>query len=596
MTTQSQIPLAWYLPFAQNDPNRVEIPVTQGTPGNGRASQSTGFPPETMEPPESGGVPPNGEDFNGAMNQVARVAWWLLNGGLFPYNSTFATNSNINGYPNGAVLLRADLQGLWINQVDNNQVNPDSATGTTSSNNWAPLMAYGRLNLTTLTGGTTTLTYSQAAFDRLVLSGTLASNQVINVPNWIKRWTIVNNTTGAFSLTLTPAGGGSSVIVPQNGNETPVVCDGTNLSIPGQNVAAATTANQPAQMGQIQNQSGTAFAAGGAAPNYTLTTVPTLTAYAANQRFRVAFAANGTLGSNTLNIDGLGAIGLRQYDGAGNLVPATIVSGMLTDVEYNGTYMVVLDPLPQSGAVVGAVRNFQMVISAASASGTATAEELWVKTGLGGGAYLLSNFSQTINLATTGAGGMDTGAAPNNGYVAVYAIYNPSANTRALLATVSTNAIAPDVYGGANMPSGYTASALVSVWRTTAATPGLFIVGRQVDRLIVFPFYVALNAVAPTTTFTQLVVNGGVPPNGKTCQGVIAMVASSTAGGSAQVASDSSGSGAQAVAIGGTGVGANASFANVPVQINGSNFPTLFYAAPGGGVTNMSINISGYTF
>jgi hypothetical protein len=255
MTTQSQLPLKWYVPFASGAaPGQVqELPVTSADPT--RASQTLGFPPLTMQPPESGGVPPQGPDVNGGMNQIARVCWWMLNGGGFPYDATFATNANILGYPNGAVLQRADFAGEWLNLVDSNQVNPDTATGAVASNNWAPLFVpYGRLNLTSITGGTLTLTYAQAAFDRILVSGTLTSNETIVVPNWVKRWILVNNTTGGFTLTIQPVGG-TGVLIPQNATEVPIVCDGTNMSLPAYGGALtpppAVSSGQAVTFGQV---------------------------------------------------------------------------------------------------------------------------------------------------------------------------------------------------------------------------------------------------------------------------------------------------------------------------------------------------------
>lgn len=113
-------------------------------------------------------------------------------------------------------------------------------------------------------------------------------------------------------------------------------------------VGAATSAAHAPQMAQIQSQAGTAFTAAGTAPAYTLTPSPAIASYAAGQRFRVLFNANGTTGSNTININGLGAKMLMQYAADGSLVSAVITSGMLTDIEYNGTYAIVLDPLPAS--------------------------------------------------------------------------------------------------------------------------------------------------------------------------------------------------------------------------------------------------------
>ncbi|WP_322092909.1 hypothetical protein [Paraburkholderia bannensis] len=72
--------------------------------------------------------------------------------------------------------------------------------------------------------------------------------------------------------------------------------------------------------------------------------------------------------------------------------------------------------------VVGSVRNLVMNGATASASATLTAGEIIVESAPGGTAYKLASFSKTFNLATTGAGGMDTGTAPVSGFVALYAI------------------------------------------------------------------------------------------------------------------------------------------------------------------------------
>ncbi|EOG8304075.1 hypothetical protein ACLIXB_003820, partial [Yersinia enterocolitica] len=125
--------------------------------------------------------------------------------------------------------------------------------------------------------------------------------------------------------------------------------------------------------------------------------------------------------------------------------------------------------LPQLTGVVGTSRNAKMSVTSASSTATFTADELIVQTALGGLQYKLSSFSKTINLATTGVGGMDTGTVPANGFVALYAIYNPITQISALLAVNASSVVAPEVYGGSNMPAGYTASALVSVLPTSSS-------------------------------------------------------------------------------------------------------------------------------
>lgn len=287
----SQTPTRVTLPFAANGTKNPIPAASQISVTPGAASLNDGFPPLTFTPIAAGGVPPFGADFNGILNLITQTIRWEHAGGSFGYNSAFATDPNVGGYPRGALLARADNSGLWLNQTDNNTTNPD-----TGGAGWTP-----------------------------------------------------------------------------------------------------------------------AFMSG----------------------------------------------------------------------------------------VVGQARNLAMTVSAASASATLTADEIVVSSALGGQKYVLASFSKTLNLATTGAGGMDTGAAPANGFVALYAIYNPTTGTSALLATNATSAVAPNVYGGANMPSGYTASGLIGVWPTNAS--GQFVPGYQKDRRFWYSTGVSiLNASTVSTTFTSV--------------------------------------------------------------------------------------------
>jgi hypothetical protein len=145
---------------------------------------------------------------------------------------------------------------------------------------------------------------------------------------------------------------------------------------------------------------------------------------------------------------------------------------------------------------------------------------------LGAPAQTLPTFNETINLSTTGAGGMDTGAPPDSGYVAIYAIYNPTTHVSALLATNATAEIAPSVYGGAYMPVGYTSSALVSVWPTSST--GMLNMGLQIGRTIEIIRATALNTTTPYATYTALSLAAIVPPNAKSVSGVLNVNSTST--------------------------------------------------------------------
>jgi hypothetical protein len=233
-----------------------------------------------------------------------------------------------------------------------------------------------------------------------------------------------------------------------------------------------------------------------------------------------------------------------------------------------------------------------MSVTSASSTATLSADEIIVETALGGLKYQLSNFSKSVNLATTGAGGMDTGTAPVSGYVALYAIFNPTTSTSALLATNATSAKATEVYSGANMPSGYTASALVFVWPTNAS--GQLTIGEMVGRRIrgVPVSFLSTSGSGTSNSYASLSVAGCVPKNAKKIFGTITITNGTVSSfGSVGVAPTAS-VGAQTV--GGyvtTNIGPFATF-----EIDLATAQTLYYVwyAAGGGTITFSANCSGY--
>jgi len=103
--------------------------------------------------------------------------------------------------------------------------------------------------------------------------------------------------------------------------------------------------------GQLVGQEMTAFTSSGTAPAFALTPSPAITAYAAPQRFRVKFHAASPTGG-TLNVSGIGAKNLKQYDSTGSKGTAFIAANQLADVEYDGTDFVIRDPLPDPWAMM----------------------------------------------------------------------------------------------------------------------------------------------------------------------------------------------------------------------------------------------------
>jgi hypothetical protein len=104
----------------------------------------------------------------------------------------------------------------------------NGATWNTFGYGRSNLFAYTALTLS-VTGGTTTLTSAQASNTIQIYSGVLTSNQIIVVPSTVQLYTMTNNTTGSFTLTVkTAVGGGATLAIPQ-GTSLVVICDGTNV-------------------------------------------------------------------------------------------------------------------------------------------------------------------------------------------------------------------------------------------------------------------------------------------------------------------------------------------------------------------------------
>lgn len=238
-------------------------------------------------------------------------------------------------------------------------------------------------------------------------------------------------------------------------------------------------------------------------------------------------------------------------------------------------------------SAVGTARSLKMSVTAASATATLTADEIVVATALGGLSYKIGAFNKTINLATTGAGGMDTGAAPASGYVALYAIYNPNTGASALLGVNASSAIVPQVYGGANMPAGYGASALVSVWPTNASSQ--FVIGSQKDRKIQRTTVAIFNATA--ASFTAVSISAAVPPNAVSVGGFFHCITNTAGGGTLDLASDANGVGLQPVGIGGvTNLGSSGVYENLQLMTQQTiYYRTLNMGSADAYVTNYAI-------
>lgn len=219
---RSDAPSKKSVPFGINGPREAILDTTPA--GNNQASYDSGFPPITMILKSAGGLPPKGEDFNQILYELALNARWNQAGAGYQFDSTFSTG--ISGYPIGAIVQNSTGDGTWINTTDGNTNNPEVSTATPLTG-WLPLDSNGFTTKSGLTNANVTLTTLEASRERIVLSGTLTANINLIVPAWRKKWTVVNNCTGSFSVTIKTTSG-TGIAVPA-GMTAYVIGDGANV-------------------------------------------------------------------------------------------------------------------------------------------------------------------------------------------------------------------------------------------------------------------------------------------------------------------------------------------------------------------------------
>ncbi|HHK4128748.1 TPA: hypothetical protein ACQTWV_000363 [Enterobacter roggenkampii] len=230
---RSDAPSKKSVPFGINGPREEILDTTPA--GNNQASYDSGFPPITMILKSAGGLPPKGEDFNQILYELALNARWNQAGAGYQFDSTFSTG--ISGYPIGATVQNSTGDGTWINTTDGNTNNPEVATATPLTG-WLPLDRNGFTTKSGLTNANITLTTLEASRERIVLSGTLTANINLIVPAWRTKWTVVNNCTGSFNVTIKTTSG-TGVAIPAGltasvqGDGTNVIQDSNILGIPG---------------------------------------------------------------------------------------------------------------------------------------------------------------------------------------------------------------------------------------------------------------------------------------------------------------------------------------------------------------------------
>lgn len=361
----------------------------------------------------------------------------------------------------------------------------------------------------------------------------------------------------------------------------------------------------------IQKQSVSFATDTGAANAYVVSLTPALASPRGEGmviRFKVANTNTGACtvndGVSTVPIVGLALSALQggemvaggdawiqwhPYVGTGSYV-LLYCSGAPMQV-YNAAKSQQAVAMGQLTSVAGSARNLKCTVTAASATATFTADELVVETAPGGLKYQITGLNKLINLATTGAGGMDTGSAPVSGYVAIYAILNPTTGATALLGVNATSAVAPEVYSGSNLPVGYTASALISVLPTNSSSQ--FKPIEQLDRAVSFVPVTAVTSTLTSLTTTQVSVSSIIPKNAVAVSGWAQIANSSASFCSLFVSLSETLATVGSQIIGGYAT-AQGIFKNLKVTASQSFFYGISQGAGYSSVTTVAI--SGYTF
>src|ERR1700734_806258 len=116
MSSTLVTPLLIYRAFGTSaaNPTYINLPIPDASQISitvNAASFADGFPPSTMTPEASGGLPFFGQDMNGILWMISAYCANFAAGALSAYNATLS--GLISGYPVGCVLVNANGNGVW---------------------------------------------------------------------------------------------------------------------------------------------------------------------------------------------------------------------------------------------------------------------------------------------------------------------------------------------------------------------------------------------------------------------------------------------------------------------------------------------------
>lgn len=225
------------VPFADSGLKTTIPPTTNNV--TGRAGYNQGFGTINMTPKLAGGIPPFGQDFNGILFAITESLRFFQAGSIYTYDSTFSTA--VGGYRAGARVLRTDGTGYWLNLTDGNTNDPEAAGALAAG--WVPDYTYGAASVT-MTNANVTLSAAQYGKPFIVITGALTANLNLIFPDAYGKWVVLDNTTGAFTITCKTASG--SGVIANKATATPIY--GDEINIYGGNPSATETVSGIAEI------------------------------------------------------------------------------------------------------------------------------------------------------------------------------------------------------------------------------------------------------------------------------------------------------------------------------------------------------------
>lgn len=269
---------------------------------------------------------------------------------------------------------------------------------------WASLQQFFSASTVNVAGsGNITLTTAQAASQTLLLTGAITANIQVIVPQASRHWTVLNQTTGAFTVTvIQPTGTG--IIIPQNGLPYSIYSDSVSVNFSAPDItlyapAGGTSDAITASYYGCQNTltDGFTVTLGVTTPN--ATTTPTLDV-TLNGNATAAYTIVKYIGGSQV------ALFIGDLQGKCTLVfDATSSKWVLTNVQgisqaaADARYAPIVNVKSESAAYTVAASDNNSLIVATAAAATQTLPALSTLTS--GVSYVFRFLAEAINVPVT---------------------------------------------------------------------------------------------------------------------------------------------------------------------------------------------------